>query len=454
MSMLPPFKIKSVEPVYTTTRDYRIKRIRQIGYNPFLLPAMDITIDLLTDSGTSAMSDRQWAGLMMGDESYAGSSNFKHLKESIKDIMGFPYTLPAHQGRGAEKILDRALVKKGQIIPGNIHFDTTKAHIEDAGGRAVDCTIDKIYDSQSQHPFKGNIDLNKLETAIKQDPTNVAYVLITITCNSGGGQPVSLANIKAVARIARKYNCLLFIDAARYAENAYFVKEREPGYKNWGIKQITREIFSVSDGCTMSAKKDALVNIGGFIGLKSKSLYQKMVPLCVLLEGFPTYGGMNGRDMEAIAIGLHEGIDENYLRHRTDQVACLGEQMKKSGIPVLVPFGGHAVYIDAKKFFPHIKREHFPGQALVIELYIEGGIRVVGIDAVLAGRDPDTGKNIFPELELVRLAIPRRVYMKEHLDYVAECAARIWQRRKQVRGVRFNFESPIMRHFQSTFKPI
>jgi len=452
--MLPPFKIKSVEPVYTTTRDYRIKRIKQVGYNPFLLPATDITVDLLTDSGTSAMSDRQWAGIMMGDESYAGSSNFKHLKESVQDIMGFPYTLPAHQGRGAEKILDRALVKRGQIIPGNIHFDTTKAHIEDAGGRAVDCTIDEIYDPQSTHPFKGNVNLDKLETAIKQDPANVAYVLITITCNSGGGQPVSLANIKAVARITRKYNCLLFIDAARYAENAYFIKERESGYKKWIVKQIAHEIFSVTDGCTMSAKKDALVNIGGFIGLKSKELYKKMVPLCVLLEGFPTYGGMNGRDMEAIAIGLHEGVDENYLRHRTGQVADLGEQMKKSGIPVLVPFGGHAVYIDAKKFFPHIKREHFPGQALAIEFYIEGGIRVVGIDAVLAGRDPDTGKNIFPELELVRLAIPRRVYMKEHLDYVAECAAKIWNRRKLVRGVQFDFESPIMRHFQSTFKVI
>ncbi|HLD36208.1 MAG TPA: tryptophanase, partial [Planctomycetota bacterium] len=325
MSMLPPFKIKSVEPVYTTTRDYRIKRIKQVGYNPFLLPATDITVDLLTDSGTSAMSDRQWAGIMMGDESYAGSSNFKHLKESVQDIMGFPYTLPAHQGRGAEKILDRALVKRGQIIPGNIHFDTTKAHIEDAGGRAVDCTIDEIYDPQSTHPFKGNVNLDKLETAIKQDPANVAYVLITITCNSGGGQPVSLANIKAVARITRKYNCLLFIDAARYAENAYFIKERESGYKKWIVKQIAHEIFSVTDGCTMSAKKDALVNIGGFIGLKSKELYKKMVPLCVLLEGFPTYGGMNGRDMEAIAIGLHEGVDENYLRHRTGQVADLGE---------------------------------------------------------------------------------------------------------------------------------
>ena len=449
-----PYRIKTIEPIYRPSRVEREAWIKAAQYNLFNLRSEQVYIDLLTDSGTGAMSSAQWSEIMLGDESYAGSSNFKHLKESVQDIMGFPYTLPAHQGRGAEKILDRALVKKGQIIPGNIHFDTTKAHIEDAGGRAVDCTIDKIYDSQSQHPFKGNIDLNKLETAIKQDPTNVAYVLITITCNSGGGQPVSLANIKAVARITRKYNCLLFIDAARYAENAYFIKEREPGYKNWGIKQITREIFSVSDGCTMSAKKDALVNIGGFIGLKSKSLYQKMVPLCVLLEGFPTYGGMNGRDMEAIAIGLHEGVDENYLRHRTGQVADLGEQMKKSGIPVLVPFGGHAVYIDAKKFFPHIKREHFPGQALVIELYIEGGIRVVGIDAVLAGRDPDTGKNIFPELELVRLAIPRRVYMKEHLDYVAECAAKIWNRRKLVRGVQFDFESPIMRHFQSTFKVI
>lgn len=454
MQTLPPFKIKSVEPIYTTTRDYRAKRIKQSGYNPFLLPATDITIDLLTDSGTSAMSDRQWAGLMMGDESYAGSSNFKHLKESVQDIMGFPYTLPAHQGRGAEKILDMAMIKKGQIVPGNIHFDTTKAHIEHAGGRAVDCTIDQIYDSQSTHPFKGNINLSKLETAIKHDPANVAYVLITVTCNSGGGQPVALGNIRAAAKIARKYKCPVFIDAARYAENSYFIKQREPGCGNMTVKQIARAIFSVADGCTMSAKKDGLVNIGGFIGLNSKALYQKMVPMGILMEGFPTYGGMNGRDMEALSIGLYEGIDENYLRHRIGQVAYLGEKMQRNGIPVLVPFGGHAVYIDARKFFPNIRREHFPGQALVIEFYIEGGIRVVGIDAVLAGRDPDTGKNIFPELELVRLAIPRRVYMQEHLDYIAECAGKIWQRRKQVRGVRFDFESPILRHFQSTFKPI
>lgn len=449
--MLPPFKVKSVEPINTNSREYRLKRIKEIGYNPFLLPSTDIIIDLLTDSGTSAMSDRQWAGLMMGDESYAGSINFKHLREAVKDIMGFPYTLPAHQGRGAEKILDRALIKKGQIVPGNMHFDTTKAHIEDAGGRAVDCTIDEIYDPYCTHSFKGNINLKKLEDTVKANPAKVAYILITITCNSGGGQPVSLKNIKAVAKIARKYNKLLIVDAARFAENAYFIKKREPGYTKKTIKQIVREIFAQTDGCTMSAKKDALVNIGGFIGLKNKKLYQQMVPLCVLLEGFPTYGGMNGRDLEAIAIGLYEGTDENYLRYRISQIAYLGEGFKKSGLPVLVPYGGHAVYLDALKFFPHIKREYFPGHTLTIELYIEGGIRAVEIGSVLAGRDPDTGDNIYPKLELVRMAIPRRVYMKEHLDYVIHCVQKVWKRRHQVKGVKFNFESPIMRHFQSTF---
>ncbi len=450
--MLPPFKIKSVEPISTTTREYRIKKIKEIGYNPFLLPAQDVVIDLLTDSGTGAMSDRQWAGIMLGDESYAGSVNFQHMAAAVKDIMGFPYTLPTHQGRGAEKVLDRAVVKKGQIIPGNMHFDTTKAHIEDVGGRVVDCTIDAIYNPYSTYPFKGNLYLKKLEAAIKPNPGNVAYVLITVTCNSGGGQPVSLKNIKEVSLIARKYKCKLFVDAARFAENAYFIKQREPGYQNKSIRQIVREMFSYADGCTMSAKKDAIVNMGGFIGVRDNALYRKLIPLGVLLEGFPTYGGMNGRDMEALAIGLYEGTEEEYLHYRTQQVAYLGNGLKKTGVPVVTPFGGHAIYIDAKKFLPHIKRENFPGHTLTIEFYIEGGIRTVEIGALLAGRDPDTKENIFPELELVRLAIPRRVYMKEHLDYVIECAKNIWQRRKKLKGVTFNFESPIMRHFQSTFK--
>ena len=452
--LLPPYKIKSVELISTNTPRHRIKKIKQVGYNPFLLPADDVVIDLLTDSGTGAMSDRQWAGLMVGDESYAGSKNFHHLKDAVKDIMGFPYTVPAHQGRGAERMLDSIMVKEGQIVPGNMHFDTTKAHIENAGGRAVDCTIEKIYHPRSRHPFKGNMDLRKLEAAIKPDPSNVAYVLITITCNSGGGQPVSLGNIRGVARIARKYKRKLFIDAARYAENAYFIQQREAGYRNKTIKQIVREIFSYSDGCTMSAKKDAIVNMGGFLGLRTRSLYQKAVPMCVLHEGFPTYGGMSGRDMETIAIGLYEGIDQDYLRYRINQVAYLGEGLRRSGIPVVVPYGGHAIYIDAKKFLPHIKRERFPGHTLTIEFYLEGGIRVVEIGGLLAGRDPDTGKNIFPDLELVRLTIPRRVYMKEHLDYVIECARRIWKRRRKIKGVKFDFESPIMRHFQSTFKRI
>jgi len=452
--MLPPFKIKVVEQVNVNTKEYRLKKIRQAGYNPFLLPSEDVIIDLLTDSGTGAMSDKQWGGLMMGDESYAGSVNFKHMAQSVKDIMGFPFTVPTHQGRGAEKVLNRAITKKGQIIPGNMHFDTTKAHIEDVGGRAVDCTIDEIYKPFSKNPFKGNLDLKKLENAIKPDPENVSYVLVTITCNSGGGQPVSLKNIREVAKITRKYGCLLIIDAARYAENAYFIKQREPAYKNKSIKEIVKEIFSYADGCTMSAKKDAIVNIGGFIGLRNKELYKKMLPYCVLMEGFPTYGGMNGRDMEALAIGLREGVDEKYLEYRIDQVAYLGEGLKKAGIPVVTPFGGHAIYIDATSFFPNIKRDQFPAHTLALEFYIEGGIRTVEIGTLLAGRDPDTGDNIYPKLELVRLTIPRRVYMKEHFDYIIECTKNIWKQRNKIKGVKFTYESPILRHFLSTFKRI
>jgi tryptophanase len=449
--LVPPYKTKSVEKIRLLPVEERIRRLEGAGLNPFLLNSEDVFIDLLTDSGTSAMSDDQWAGIMKGDESYAGSASFQKLKTAVKEIMGFDYTLPTHQGRGAEHVLDKLLIKEGQIVPGNLHFDTTKAHIENQGGLAVDCTIDEAYDIKSPYPFKGNLDLIKLEQVISKDPRKVAYILITVTCNTGGGHPVSLENIKSVAGIARKHNILLFFDAARYAENAYFIKTREDGYKDKGVRAIIKEMMSYVDGCLMSGKKDALVNIGGFLALKEKAFYQRLSPMCVLMEGFPTYGGMSGRAMEAMAIGLYEGAEEGYLQYRTGQVEYLAKEIERLGVPIMKPSGGHAVYIDAASFLPHIPPNELPGQALVIETYIEGGVRGVEIGTLLAGRDPRSRENLHPRLELFRLAIPRRVYSREHLDYVVECMRHIYQRRNKIRGLKFVYEAPILRHFQSTF---
>lgn len=453
-NIVPPYKIKMVEPIKLISREERIKKIKEAGYNPFLLASKDVYIDLLTDSGTGAMSDNQWAGIMLGDESYAGSRNFFNLKRAVSDIMGFSYVLPCHQGRGAEQVLNNVLVSEGMIVPGNTHFDTTKAHIEHRMGRAIDCTIDEINDPEAELPFKGNVDTEKLESVISEDPENVAYVLITITNNSGGGQPVSLQNIEEVSKITRKYGVYLFIDSARYAENCYFIKMREDKYKNWTIRDIARKIFSFSDGTLMSAKKDAIVNMGGFIATNDKVLYQRLCPIGVLYEGFPTYGGLNGRDMEAIARGLYEALDESYLRHRVGQVDYLGTRLIEAGVPILKPVGGHAVYIDAKRFFPHIPQDNFPAHTLCVELYIEGGVRAVEIGTLLAGRDPETGKNIHPKLELTRLTIPRRVYTREHLDYVADTVIRVFERRNSVKGLEFDYEAPILRHFQSRFRRI
>lgn len=448
---VPPFKIKMVEPIRLVPKIERESIIEKVGYNPFLLDAEDVFIDLLTDSGTGAMSHKQWAALMQGDESYAGSRSFKKLRGTVKDVMGFDYVLPAHQGRGAEHVLDQLLVNEGQVVPGNIHFDTTKAHIENQKGKTIDCTIDEIYDTSVDHPFKGNIDLQKLENVIQQHCEDIAYILITATCNSGGGQPVSLENIEAVSKLAKDNDLLLFIDAARYAENAYFIQQREfDGDKP--IREIVKEMFSYTDGCLMSAKKDAIVNMGGFIALNDEQIYKKLCPINVLYEGFPTYGGMSGRDMEAMAVGLVEGTDECYLEHRIHQVKHLGDELSKRGVPIVKPIGGHAVYIDAKKFFPNIPQEEFPGHTLCVELYIQGGVRAVEIGTLLAGRDSDTGKNVYPELELTRLTIPRRVYAQEHLDYVVEIVSRVYDRRDSVKGLEFEYEAPILRHFQSTFK--
>ncbi|MBL7100923.1 MAG: tryptophanase [Nanoarchaeota archaeon] len=448
---VPPFKIKVVEPIKVLSEKERRVAIEKAGFNPFLLSSKEVFIDLLTDSGTSAMSDKQWSGLMLGDESYAGSVNFDHLREAVNDVMGFPYVLPTHQGRGAEHVLDKLLIKKGQVVPGNIHFDTTKAHIENREGKAVDCTVDEVYDTSNDFPFKGNVDIQKLKDVIQKYGKKIAYILVTITCNSGGGQPVSLANIKEVSEIAKKNNILFFIDAARYAENAYFIQQREFKGKK-PIKDIVKEMFSYADGCLMSAKKDALVNIGGFIALRDENIYRKLCPINVLFEGFPTYGGLAGRDMEAMAIGLREGVEEEYLSYRINQVKYLGDKLIKQKIPVVQPIGGHAVYIDAKKFFPGISQGNFPGHTLCVELFIEGGVRAVEIGTLLAGRDPDTKENIYPKLELTRLTVPRRVYTKEHLDYVADIVSKVYSRRDSVKGLEFDYEAPVLRHFQSRFK--
>ncbi|RMF55036.1 tryptophanase [Candidatus Woesearchaeota archaeon] len=448
--MIPPFKIKSVEPIRLLPKSERIKRIKRAGYNIFKLRASSIFIDLLTDSGTGAMSQEQWSAMMKGDESYAGSESFFRFEKAVKEVLGFPFVVPCHQGRGAERVFDRVMIKAGQAVPGNTHFDTTKAHIEYRKGKAVDCTISEAFDPETDHPFKGNVDLKKLEFSLKND--DVAYVLLTCTCNSIGGQPVSMANIKAVSRLARKYKKPLFMDGARFAENAFFIKKREKGYEKKSVKTIVKEMTSHFDGMLMSAKKDAIVNIGGFIAVRDKGLYEKLSQMAILFEGFPTYGGLSGRDMEAIAQGLYEGIDEDYLEYRTSQVKYLAEKLELFGIPVLKPVGGHAVYVNGKEFFDHIPQWQFPSQTLAVELYVEGGIRAVEIGTLLAGRDPETGENIYPELDLLRLTIPRRVYTKEHLDYVAECLKKVWERRESVKGLKLIHEPKVLRHFQARFE--
>lgn len=395
------------------------------------------------------MSDQQWAAMMTGDESYAGSSSFYNLKESINDITGFEYFLPTHQGRAAENVLFSVLVKEGDIVPGNSHFDTTKGHIEFRKAKAVDCTIESASETTLWHPFKGNVDLVKLENVLREYPAEkISCIIITITNNTSGGQPVSMENIRETGKLAKKYGVKLILDSARFAENAYFIKLREEGYANKEIREIVREMFSYADGMTMSSKKDAIVNMGGFIGFREEELFRKASTYNIIYEGFITYGGMSGRDMNALAQGLREGIELSYLESRINQVAYLGKQLKDHGIPVMEPFGGHAVFIDAKKFLPGISKEEFPAQTLAIELYIEGGIRGVEIGALMADRDPDTSQNRYPDLELVRLAIPRRVYTNNHMDYVAAVVNNVYERRTSInQGVKISWEAPIMRHF-------
>jgi tryptophanase len=404
---------------------------------------------LLTDSGTGAMSDRQWSEMMLGDESYAGASSFYKMKNAIKDITGFDYFLPTHQGRAAENVLFSALIRAGDIVPGNSHFDTTKGHIEFRKATAVDCTIDEAFNTTVYHPFKGNLDPCKLEQTLKNHPKeHIPLIIVTVTCNSSGGQPVSMQNLREVYSMAKKYDVPVFFDSARFAENAYFIRQREPGYADKSIREIVREMFSYADGMTMSSKKDAIVNMGGFIGFSDEALWKKAQTFNIMFEGFITYGGMSGRDMNALAQGLYEGTEFDYLDTRIRQVAYLGERLTEFGVPVQLPFGGHAIFVDAKRFLPNLPKEQLAAQTLAIELYLEGGVRGVEIGAILADRDPVTRANRYPNLELLRLTIPRRVYTNNHIDYVAVALANVWERRYEIRtGVKIVTEAPIMRHF-------
>lgn len=443
------YKIKMVENIRRSTRVEREHRIREARYNLFNLRSDQVFVDLLTDSGTGAMSDRQWSGMMLGDESYAGASSYYNLKEAIAEITGFPYFLPTHQGRAAENVLFSTLLQAGQVVPGNAHFDTTKGHIEFRKATAIDCTIDEASDTTLDHPFKGNVDLEKLQQVFDSYPVEqIPFVIITITCNTSGGQPVSLENMHQVSRLARKYGVRVIFDAARFAENAYFIKLREPGYADKSIREIVREMFSLADAMTMSSKKDGIVNMGGFIGLREEALFRQASVYNIMFEGYITYGGMSGRDMNALAIGLYEATEFDYLQTRINQVAYLGKQLHEAGIPVQYPFGGHAIFVDALKFLPQVPREQFVAQTLALELYLEGGVRGVEIGTIMADRDPVTRLNRYPALELVRLAIPRRTYTNNHMDYVAACLKNVWQRRHSIRsGYRIVNEAPILRHF-------
>ncbi len=454
-TIIEPFKIKSVEPIFFTSKEERVQILEEAFYNPFLIHSNKVLIDLLTDSGTSAMSSNQWAGIMQGDESYAGSPSFFRFESVVKDLTGMPLVIPTHQGRASEKILFSILGGKGKYFISNTLFDTTRANIEFSGAEGIDCLCKEGKLPSVPAPFKGNMDLELLEqTIVEKGAANIPFVMITVTNNSGGGQPVSMQNIKAVRAICNKYQIPLFIDACRFAENSYFIKLREAGYQNTTVENIAKELFSYADGCTMSAKKDAFANIGGFLAMHDTVLAQKCRNLLVITEGFPTYGGLAGRDLEAIAIGLREVLDENYLQYRIRSIEYLTNKLIDAGVPVMQPAGGHAVYIDAKAFLSHIPVEQYPGQALVGALYLEGGIRGVEIGSLMFGKYDDQGKLIPAQMELVRLAIPRRVYTQSHIDYVAEVIIEVFKNSASIKGLTIEEEAPLLRHFTVKMKPI
>lgn len=454
-TIIEPFRIKSVEPIKFSSKEERIGILKSAGYNPFLIDAEDVIIDLLTDSGTSAMSASQWAGVMEGDESYAGSKSFFKFESAVKNITGHEYIIPTHQGRAAEKILFTIVGGEGKFIPNNTHFDTTRANVEFSGAQAVDLLNEIGKMPEVKADFKGNMDIEKLEEFIKNTGVeNIPLVMITVTNNSGGGQPVSMQNIKDVRAICDKYNLPLFLDACRFAENAYFIKKREEGYGNKSILEICQEMFSYSDGSTMSAKKDALVNIGGFLSLNNSELATQSRNLLIVTEGFPTYGGLSGRDLEAVAKGLEEVVDENYLQYRIRSTEYLGEKITNAGVPIIEPPGGHAIYIDAKRFLPNIPAHEFPGQSIACELYIEGGIRGVEIGSVMFGKYDEEGNTVSPPMELVRLAIPRRVYTQSHIDYVAEVVIEVYKNRDNLKGYKIIEEAPMLRHFTAKFEKL
>lgn len=451
-----PFRIKTVEPIKMTTKAFRQKAIEEAGYNTFLLRSEDVFIDLLTDSGTSAMSDAQWAALQMGDEAYAGSRNFYDLERTIREVYGYKYFVPTHQGRAAEHIMSKLLIKQGDSVPGNMYFTTTRLHQELAGGKFVDVIVDEAHDPTSTYPFKGNVDLNKMQRLVDEvGADHIPYVSYETCVNMAGGQPISIENAKALRQFCDKYGIAIMLDNTRTVENAYFIQQREPGYANKSIKEIVKELCSYTDGCTCSAKKDGLVNIGGFLAMNDEDFFVKAKAQVVVYEGLHTYGGMSGRDMAALAQGIRESVaTDDYIRYRVEQTNYLGQLFTDAGVPHVVPHGGHAIFLDARRFLPHIEQDQFPAQALAAAIYVETGVRAMERGNVSAGRDPQTGKNRHPKLELVRLTIPRRVYTQSHLDFTAEGIINLYQKRDQIQGLKFVFEPAQLRFFQARFEPV
>lgn len=454
-SWAEPYKIKMVEPVFMSTLEEREQALKEAGYNTFLLRSEKVYIDLLTDSGTSAMSDRQWAGMMMGDEAYAGSRNFYNLEDAIHKYYGYKYLIPTHQGRGAENLISQIMIKPGDVIPGNMYFTTTRLHQELAGGTFADIIIDEAHDSESEFPFKGNCDLNKLQALIDEHGAEkIPYVSMATTVNMAGGQPISMENLKALRELTNTYNIPIVHDMTRVAENAFFIQKKEKGYADISVADIVFEICSLTDGATMSAKKDALVNIGGFMATNNPEVYEEARNLVVVYEGLHTYGGMAGRDMEAMAIGIKESVDDNHIKARVGQVEYLGERLIESGIPVVRPIGTHGVFIDAKKFLPHLTQDQFPAQTLAAEIYLDSGVRTMERGVVSAGRNKKTGEHNYPALELVRLTIPRRVYTQAHMDVIAESIEEVFSYRDKIKGMKMTYEPKYLRFFQATFEKL